>query len=115
MQIFAEQGNQAADLTTLNKCWMYLHVIFLLDICNASGTEIESKMWSGVAVADTHNYRWPRTTRPTPGEWTIWQRSLQQCLNLGRQQQLPLPLGKWSYQVYNTPGWFMDSSGEQLF
>jgi len=82
MHIFAEQGIQAADLATLNKCHMYLHVIFLSDICNASRTEIEPNMWSGAAVADTHNYHWPQMTRPTQGEWTLWQRSLQQSLNL---------------------------------
>jgi len=85
MQIFAEQGNWAADLATLNKCCMYLHAIFLSDICNASSTEIELNMWSGAVVADTHNYHWPQTTRPTLGEWSLWQRSLQQSLNLGQQ------------------------------
>jgi len=41
MRVFTEQGYRATDLAMLNKCRLYLQVIFVSDICNASGTGIK--------------------------------------------------------------------------
>jgi len=115
MRIFAECGYQAADLAILNWWCTHLHAIFLSDICNASGMGIELHRWTSNVPADHHPYHWPTMSTPSPGEWAHWQWCLQQCLNLGRQQQLPLLLRKWKHQMYHRSGWFTETTREQLF
>jgi len=34
---------------------------------------------------------------------------------MGPQQQLPIPVGKWKFSAANEVGWFMDSTGDQLY
>jgi len=54
-----------------------------------------------------------KTAKPMPGKWGHWQWCLTKP-QLGEQQQLPLLLGKGKHQMYDQPGWFTNSTGEQL-
>ncbi len=93
MRIFAEGGFRSAELALLNRCCMHLHVIYLLDICNGSGSRIEQQYWCKGQLADIYPFTWPKSAKLSPSDWNIWRRSLQLSLNLGSQQRLPVPLG----------------------
>jgi len=47
MQIFIQHGITGHKLAAMNRCWMYLHAIFLSDICTGNGTAINSHYWDG--------------------------------------------------------------------
>jgi len=38
---FLQVGYQKTELQSLNKCWMFLQLIYVSDICNRIGTEVE--------------------------------------------------------------------------
>jgi len=94
---------------------MYLQVIFISDICNGQGTEIENQFWSGMAILNLHNYRWPHSHKPNSSEWVLWQWALTRSLNLGNARKLPIPLGKWDPMTKQTNGWFTNEASLQLF
>jgi len=115
MHIFLSAGFRTDELATLNRCRMYLRVIFLSDICNGTGTAVDNQFWVGEKPSSLYQYNWPQTPKPTQREWTLWQRALTVGLNLGRQGKLALPLGKWRKSTYLQPGLFTDTSGEHLY
>jgi len=94
---------------------MHLHVILLLDICTGNGTAINKSFWDCTGIADHHLYQWPWTHLPTPSDTALWQCSLTQSLNLGRERHLSIPLGKWLSRMQKVDGRFMDAEGEQLY
>ncbi len=71
---------------------MYLQVVFLLEICEAMGQEIEQYLWKQPQVTGSA-FHWPKTHKPTPMEWQFWQQALQQATSTGQNLMLPLPLG----------------------
>jgi len=88
---------------------------FLSDICNGQGTALEKQLWEGTTPVDHHPYTWLRSHPPTPAEWAQWQQALTRSFNLGRAQQLPVPLGKWLPNIAKTDGWFTTPDGTQLY
>jgi len=115
MRIFAEGGYRSADLALLNCCCMNLHIIFLSDICNGSGSCIEQKYWCKEQPANIYPYIWPMPAKLSTSDWNFWRKSLQLSLNLGHQQCLPLPLGCWYHEESQIEGWYTDSTGEHLY
>jgi len=83
------------DLVTLNLCCLYLKAIYLSDICNGLGTMIKQQFWTGDNAVDHYKYHWPQIQKPAACKWAHWQRCLTLSLNLGKQQRLPLPCGRW--------------------
>jgi len=53
MKIFLQAGVAGQDLICMNRCHMYLQAIFLLDICNGTGTAIDPRMRDGQAQCDS--------------------------------------------------------------
>jgi len=94
MQLFIWHGYRKNKLAGLNQCLMYIHAIFILDICTATGDVLKQYMWKQPTQI-TSQYLWLVIPKPTPSEWTTWQWALQQTFSLGTQQLLPLPLGRW--------------------
>jgi len=46
MHMFIRKGYNNTELQVLNKCRMYLQVIFLSDICKASGRQLDQNIWT---------------------------------------------------------------------
>jgi len=80
MQAFAQQGYQGQDLCELNHCQMFLQVIWLLEICDGTGTKILVNCWAGSHPMDSP-YHWPPTVICS-AEWRRWQQALQTCFGL---------------------------------
>jgi len=115
MEQFFCASYREMELTTLNCCCMYLHIIFLSDICNGSGTTTETDFWNCAKPVDIHQYHWLQIHPPSPTEQLLWQQGLTCSLNLGSTQILPIPLGKWMHQVCNRDSWFMSPGRDKLY
>jgi len=115
MEVFLRSGYRNSELMILNRCRMHLHVIFLSDICNGQGTAIEPQFWKGQTQSDVHDYLWPRTHKPAPGEWALWQHALSTSLNLSTTHKLATPLGQWLPSTLSQNGWFTTADGLQLY
>jgi len=115
MNRFITTGYRDSDLAALNQCRMHLHVIFLSDICNGHGMAIEPQFWMGNGVSDAHSYNWPRSHKPGPHQWLLWQQALTCAWNIGKSQQLPIPLGRWRWLTREENGWFTNDDGTQLY
>jgi len=103
MRIFAQYGYHGQDLSDLNHCRMFLHTIWLSDICNGTGTEVLENYWSGTHPIESP-YQWP-PTKVRSADWKLWQQALQTCLGLDRWRWLGRPLGKW---LPTDRGWFYE-------
>jgi len=113
MRLFIWVGCRNMDLNMLNRCQLYLHVVFLSDICNVGETKLEQHLWNQLNVAESQ-YKWPKVPKPTPMEWRLWQQVPQQATSVGRNLALPLPLGKWHPQKENSPGWYYQAQENAL-
>ncbi len=114
MRLFIHSGFRNTELTILNKCRMFLQVIFLSDICKASGTKLESHMWQH-PVRHESPYKWPTITPPTLVEWRMWQQALQKATLTGQNLTLPLPLGRWQPHQGKRLGWYYNEQENALY
>jgi len=95
-----------SDLVTLNQCQMYLKAFWLLDICNGSGTHIESHLWNNPHPLESP-WIWPWLILPSSSDWHLWQLGLTGSLHLSQNQQLAQPLSLWILSG-SPSGWFMN-------
>jgi len=114
MRVFIRAGYRSKELEALNRCRMYTKDIFLSDICNATGTQLEQHRWTH-AIPGESTYTWPYYPKPTPTEWRGWQLALQRSLSLGRNLQLPIPLGKWILHKHHKHIWYYHAGEDALF
>jgi len=110
MRAFAQHGYCGQELSELNRCRMFLHAIWLSDICDGTGKEILVDCWEGRHPMRSP-YNWPPTVIHSV-EWLRWQQALQKCFGLDRWRHLSQPLGRW-YPVKN--GWFYKESTNRLW
>jgi len=110
MKIFLQAGVAGQDLICMNRCHMYLQAIFLLDICNGTGTAI---VWDGQAQCNSQ-YQWPKTEKPMTMEWQEWRCTITQALSVGCNGQLVVPLGKWALETRQADGYFLKPDNNHL-
>ncbi len=67
MRLFIRAGYRKTELNTLNQCRMYLQVVFLSDICEATGYKMEQYLWKQPHVTESV-FRWPKIHKPTTSE-----------------------------------------------
>ncbi len=114
MRIFIQFGATGQDLASLNRCQMYIHAIYLLDICNGSGTAIDNWYWEGKSVCPLE-YIWLTTAKPTTMEWQVWRKTMSLALSTGHNGQLVVPLGKWRESQATKDGFFIDPWDKHLY
>jgi len=66
-------------------------VIFVSDICNEVGDQVEEEWFTHVAREMNQQYKWLWTGQPTQVECALWSRAIYQALLR--------KLGKWQMQV----------------
>ena len=102
------------DAHTLNRCRLYLQVLYVSEICSGDGQMITNDAWNGIRFDVPHKLLpWPKQQRPSPREWTIWQRYIWRVL-LARGLRLKSPLGRW-LGIDDTWEWYYSPSHERLF
>jgi len=104
MRLFVQNGWKQPDLHILDSCRMFLQAFLLSDIVDGSGRGILSLFWDRPHPLDS-SYTWPRTPVPSQAAWRLWQRALATSLNVGRNQKLAVPLGKWFAEAKQL-GWY---------
>jgi len=89
---------------------MYLLAIWLLNICESNGKYICQGVWSGDQPRESP-FLWPKTIKPTVGEWHVWQWALEQSLSLNWWHLLSMPLGLW-VTLSATAGWYFEKDSK---
>jgi hypothetical protein len=93
MDFFVSQNYDRKQLMALNRCRVFLKVLFLSDICSADGTMILHAFKKGVQPADrTSQLDWPFQPCPPQSNWLQWERARSLFEERGKLRQ---PLGPW--------------------
>jgi len=71
MCIFLQHNTPLDELQVLNRCSMYLSVIWLSDICEGDGKAVQAAAWSGEQIGESL-YSWPKPVKPSTGKWHLW-------------------------------------------
>jgi len=101
----------AQQLKQINFCRMYLQVIMLSDIVDASGTRILSSAFHGtIDVTRSSKLHWPAWQ--CPNSWTSWKQLLTHLSTRGRLHQ---ELGPWIAPTHQEWQWFQDSSQDVVY
>ncbi len=102
MDFFVQQNTHCSDLRVINRCRIYLQVLFLSDICSADGKSILSECCRGQRPLDRHSsLNWPIQPRPPNSAWKTWQTAL---ATLHTNGTLHTPLGAWASPTHQE--WF---------
>jgi len=101
------------SLHLLNQCRLFLQVLSLSDITDASGSHILSGYHSGAR----HNNRvstlkWPRQPKPSRAPWTIWKNFLHHFHVNGK---LLTPLGPWTGSTHQSWHTYEQSGANIVF
>jgi hypothetical protein len=93
MTHFMALGFSRQQLGQLNRCRLYIQVIFLSDIVSADGRIIIPDSKEGIRTVDrVSTLNWPIQDRPSKQAWRLWEQALWNFENRGR---LMLPLKQW--------------------
>lgn len=74
-----------AQLCSINRVRLYLHVVTLADVYTGNGTKFCSTLSSNNPIARHSTYQWP-VVKPAPVDFTLWRDSLMRirgCRSLG--------------------------------
>lgn len=107
-------GPNTHELMTLNRCRLYLQVLFRSEICTGDGLSISRDAWTGNRFEiPRKQVSWPRQQRPSLKDWTTWQ-AFQKKAFLSRDLWLWVPLGKWLH-CKDGWEWYFSPTQECLF
>jgi hypothetical protein len=113
MDHFQSLGYSATQLSTLNRCRLYLQVLFLSDLTSADGTVIIPACKQGQRLVDRiSDLNWPIQERPPPAAWTLWKQAVAHFENNDR---LLIPLRTWTSHSHQKWRWFSEVSTKHLY
>lgn len=87
-----------SDLKLINRCRLYLQVVYLSDITSADGASITLDAWLGrPSHLRATAHAWPHLShmRFAPGQWDIWRSALTVAFKIYNGRMLLNPLGFW--------------------
>ena len=105
------------DISSINKCRLYLQVITLADIGTGDGKSISNKALFGTKDKGRKSkWTWPRQNRPPEHEWDIWI----QCVNYiwcipNSHYRCNIRLGAWTNETHQQFSWWYSSSMNALY
>jgi hypothetical protein len=83
------------QLLWVNKCRLYLRVIYLSDIVTGDGTSIEDIAWLGsMRMHPQREESWPNQQNPPMRAWLLWRKVLKSAF-VSRGRRLRKPLCLW--------------------
>jgi hypothetical protein len=104
-------GPSKYELMTLNRCRLYLQVLFLSEICTGDGLYISGDAWTGNRLdIPLKQSSWPRQQKSSSQDWSIWQTYLKKAF-LSRGLRLQAPLGNWLHCDDRWEWYFSPSHG----
>jgi hypothetical protein len=102
MAAFIQMKLSRADLIVLNNWRMYYRVIFLSEICYATGQSIQQYYMEYNPTYDTRqnhsNLNWPTQSKPDESSFKLWKRCIKACFLNKFNQNIP-QLGPWNLEA----------------
>ncbi len=84
-----------SNVRAINRCRLYLRVLFLSDIAHGDGKHMISNGFNGIKPFDS-SLIWPQQGKPSENNWRTWKRFLRrEFLQPNGSYQLQTPLGTW--------------------
>ena len=83
---------------SINTCRIYLHAVTISDITSFDGNWIPKKLYQVTEPIRNSWLKYPRQTKPTKTDITVWQHFIQRIST--EKRKLLLPLGKWHPNPY---------------
>jgi len=113
MDQFIQLGFEPLQLGILNRCRLYLQVLYLSDLVSADGTIIIPAVKNGHRIIDrVSNLNWPIQDRPPPSAWTLWRQALAHFEN---RSKLLIPLRYWCAETHQRWRWFSEPTTRKIF
>lgn len=99
MESFAKNGFSPKQLAMLNRCRMFLRVIYLSDLATGDGTSLPVSVFHQRTPLDIHSdVSWPPQVAPNAHSWRLWNDALLRCFLCPHSEsrgRLLRPLGAW--------------------
>ena len=121
METLSNGGIRGATLKHVNRCRMYLRVVWVSEITDASGRYVRETSWKGHREDVTFRDKdiWPRTATPSQSDWRAWRHALKHNIidpSQSHTRQLKRFLGK--FYAENGPDrhwvWWRSPTGDAL-
>ena len=101
MEVFSSWGLKKKELQAINRCRIYLKVIFVSDITKYNGTHIMREAYEVITFRNSE-LKEPRQVRPLLGDRRIWKKYIDRlCFN---SDELLTTLGRWispTHQIWS--------------
>jgi hypothetical protein len=117
MDIFINSAKYSLqELQQLNWCRLYLQVITVADITDASGHKILHHIWQGNKdIQPRAQYAWPNQGKPSRGSWIVWRAALARTLGMTpHRPNHNCKLGDWTMDG-QTWQWYYSPHDERLY
>jgi len=123
MDLLDIDNTSAEDIDSIQNMRFHLGVTRVSDIVTANGREIENQYWDENAPRHPRilhaKWRYPKSRKPKPNEWTLWQGFLRKALlyELSARKTLRQPLKQWNTNILQDTDWiwWYDSVSHSLW
>ena len=122
MDAFIHHNVNAVDLERLNKCRLYLQLLTLSDMVDASGRRVLQHYLDGRITRNrnraqdrTSEYLWPTQGKPTVRDWRLWESTIRSLFVLPYSDHLQQPLRRWTSRSHQKWLWRYDASNEWIY
>jgi len=113
MDQFMALGYKANQLLSLNRCRLYLQVIYLSDLVSADGKLIIPDCKRGIRLRDrVSSLNWPIQAKPPQSAWTLWQQAL---AHFEHRDKLLIPLKNWTGETHQRWRWFAEPGSQDIY
>ena len=110
MQVFSSWDLTEKELGALNRCRIYLQVIFVSDVTDLEGSHLVEEALEVIRFRDSV-YKWSRQVRPTKSERKVWSKYLSKlCYN----DELITSLGMWKHSSHQMWQYMVNKRGSKL-
>ena len=108
MEVLLTSGYTAAECRTLNRCRLYLQVVFVSELATADGKDLWAPSLLGERRRCLNTYVWPHQARPPKRDWLFWADAIRRHFATGLTR-LSTPLGAWLESPAGWEWWFLPS------
>lgn len=109
MEAFVSHGCNKLSIQRLNHYRLYLQVISLSDIVDASGRRILQHCLDGRSFQDqVSTHKWSTQPRPYRRDWKLWSKTISTLFLNQKSTRLVTQLGTWTSRSHQRWRWFYD-------
>jgi hypothetical protein len=78
MEVFANRNFTVKEMKDINRCRLYLQVVYLSDVTDISGHNIEAWAIKGKRESSrSSKWEWPIQQRPLTVTWKVWNKAIE--------------------------------------